>query len=326
VAEIRYYPWGTERYTYGTTPTSYHFTGQRLESGIGLYYYGARWYDPAAGRFIQADSIIPLQQGVQGWDRYAYANNNPLNYTDDSGHFAWFVSGGIGAAIGGIVGGVVYSVCNRDNFSTSGLLTAIGAGAVAGGLIGSGVGLLAAPATSAALATAATAMVGAGTGAAGSAAGYTFTNQNAFDSKDFVETTAIGGAVGGISAVTPLSTLGVAVKATTYIAGAEAQYALQTDEWTVGGAQRAAVFGALGGGFDVVGTWAISNSSSTLTNIYPSRGPQGYTPQSSTSDILSSASRLRAGQGIMNTGSGLLSGFIASTTTWVVNRFTNIAR
>jgi hypothetical protein len=49
VAEIRYYPWGTERYTSGTTPThpslcsgqAYHFTGQRLESGIGLYYYGA---------------------------------------------------------------------------------------------------------------------------------------------------------------------------------------------------------------------------------------------------------------------------------------------
>jgi hypothetical protein len=122
-------------------------------------------------------------------------NNNPLNYTDESGHFAWIVSGAIGEAIGGIVGGAVYSICNHDNFSTSGLLTAMGAGAIAGGLIGSGVGLLAAPATSAALATAATAMVGAGTGAAGSATGYTLTNQNSFDSTAFVETTAIGGAV-----------------------------------------------------------------------------------------------------------------------------------
>jgi len=33
--EIRYYPWGTERYTYGSTPTNYHFTGQRLESVTG---------------------------------------------------------------------------------------------------------------------------------------------------------------------------------------------------------------------------------------------------------------------------------------------------
>src|SRR4030067_3758020 len=35
-AETRYYPWGTERYNYGTNQTSFHFTGQRLESGIGV--------------------------------------------------------------------------------------------------------------------------------------------------------------------------------------------------------------------------------------------------------------------------------------------------
>jgi hypothetical protein len=44
-------------------------------------------YDPQLGRFAQADSIIPLQtQGTQAWDRYAYVNNNPLRYTDPSGH------------------------------------------------------------------------------------------------------------------------------------------------------------------------------------------------------------------------------------------------
>ena len=314
-------PWGTTRYTYGTSPTTYQYTGQRVETSLGLLFYNARWYDPALGRFLSADSIVPGAGNPQAFDRYAYANNNPLNYTDDSGHFAWFVSGGIGAAIGGIVGGVVYSVCNHDNFSTSGLLTAMGAGAIAGGLIGSGVGLLAAPATSAALATAATAMVGAGTGSAGSAAGYTITNQNAFDSKDFVETTAIGGAVGGISAVTPLSTLGVAAKATTYIAGSETLYALQTDNWTVEGAQRAALYGAIGAGFDVGGAWAVGRTSSSLTDIYPSRGPQGYSPQSSTSDILTSAARLRVGTGMLNSSSGWISGTGASLTNALLDRY-----
>ena len=47
-------------------------------------YYGARWYDPSLGRFTQADTIIP--EGVQGYDRYAYTNNNPINYVDPSGH------------------------------------------------------------------------------------------------------------------------------------------------------------------------------------------------------------------------------------------------
>jgi hypothetical protein len=39
------------------------------------------------GRFAQPDTIIPEQsQGVQAWDRYAYVNNNPIRYTDPSGH------------------------------------------------------------------------------------------------------------------------------------------------------------------------------------------------------------------------------------------------
>jgi len=59
VAELRYYPYGETRYTSGTTPTSYQFTGQRNDSSIGLYFYNARYYDPALGRFIQADTIVP---------------------------------------------------------------------------------------------------------------------------------------------------------------------------------------------------------------------------------------------------------------------------
>jgi RHS repeat-associated protein len=66
--------------------------GQRYESAIGLYYYGARWSpgrapgtgDPMMGRFIQTDTIVP--GGIQGLDRYAYTANNPLRYIDPSGH------------------------------------------------------------------------------------------------------------------------------------------------------------------------------------------------------------------------------------------------
>ena len=38
--------------------------GQRVESSLGLLFYNARFYDPAAGKFIQADTIVP--GGVQG--------------------------------------------------------------------------------------------------------------------------------------------------------------------------------------------------------------------------------------------------------------------
>lgn len=46
----------------------------------------ARWYDPALSRFISPDSIIPENQGVQALDRFAYVSNNPLRFTDPTGH------------------------------------------------------------------------------------------------------------------------------------------------------------------------------------------------------------------------------------------------
>lgn len=42
--------------------------------------------DPHIGRFMQADTLVPGHQGTQGWDRYAYVNNNPVNGTDPTGH------------------------------------------------------------------------------------------------------------------------------------------------------------------------------------------------------------------------------------------------
>ena len=89
VSELRYKAWGETRYSSGTTPTSYRYTGQRDDSYINLLWYGSRHYDPALGRFTSPDSIVPIaSQGVQAWDRYAYVNNAPTRYTDPTGHRA----------------------------------------------------------------------------------------------------------------------------------------------------------------------------------------------------------------------------------------------
>ena len=51
---------------------------------------GKEWrgYEGALGRFTQPDTIVPTgTQGTQAWDRYAFVNNNPVRYTDPSGHF-----------------------------------------------------------------------------------------------------------------------------------------------------------------------------------------------------------------------------------------------
>jgi RHS repeat-associated protein len=89
---MRYKPWGGKRYPGGesTLPTTFRFTGQRQEVALsavnGLYDYGARWYDPALGRFIQADTLVPDPYNPLDWDRFSYARNNPVRYTDPTGH------------------------------------------------------------------------------------------------------------------------------------------------------------------------------------------------------------------------------------------------
>ena len=104
VLELRYKAWGEVRATWTASPTTtpayrspaYTYTGQYsymddpttsgVTEGFGLMFYNARWYDPALGKFAQADTVIPQSQGTQAWDRYTYVNNNPVNASDPTGH------------------------------------------------------------------------------------------------------------------------------------------------------------------------------------------------------------------------------------------------
>jgi RHS repeat-associated protein len=58
------------------------YTGREHDPDTGLMYYRARWYSPETGRFISEDPI-GLAGGI---NLYAYVGNNPLMYTDPSGH------------------------------------------------------------------------------------------------------------------------------------------------------------------------------------------------------------------------------------------------
>ena len=86
VAETRYKAYGEEYTTSGSIPTTYRYTGQRNENELGLMYYGARWYDPALGRWAQADTIVPNPGNPQSLNRYSYCLNNPVSYIDPDGH------------------------------------------------------------------------------------------------------------------------------------------------------------------------------------------------------------------------------------------------
>jgi RHS repeat-associated protein len=94
-----YKPWGESRF--GSLPTQYQFTGQYRQASIGLDFFNARWYDSQLGRFVESDTIIPeATQGVQAWDRYVFVNNNPLKYTDPTGHMQACMNGDEGGGCG----------------------------------------------------------------------------------------------------------------------------------------------------------------------------------------------------------------------------------
>jgi RHS repeat-associated protein len=60
----------------------YGYNGKEEVSGVGLLDYGARFYDPAIGRFTTID---PLAEDYTFQNPYAYAANNPIRYIDFMG-------------------------------------------------------------------------------------------------------------------------------------------------------------------------------------------------------------------------------------------------
>jgi len=65
------------------------FTGQRFDPESGLYYFKARYYDPAYGVFLSRDPAGIWHDPANHGNPMAYAGNNPLNGRDPSGLSLW---------------------------------------------------------------------------------------------------------------------------------------------------------------------------------------------------------------------------------------------
>jgi RHS repeat-associated protein/uncharacterized repeat protein (TIGR01451 family) len=89
LSQQRYFPFGGVRDLPGpprVTETDFGYTGQRGLDLTGLMDYKARFYDPALGRFLQPDSIVPGAGNPQAFNRYSYVLNSPVVFNDPSGH------------------------------------------------------------------------------------------------------------------------------------------------------------------------------------------------------------------------------------------------
>lgn len=110
VQTLAYYPYGDIRVNQSSaTPTvdaHYKYTGKELDASSNLYFYESRYYHAIFGRFVSPDSIVPNLKIPQDLNRYAYARNNPMLYTDPSGHCPICIGIGIGILVGVISSGI----------------------------------------------------------------------------------------------------------------------------------------------------------------------------------------------------------------------------
>ncbi|MFF4849405.1 nucleic acid/nucleotide deaminase domain-containing protein [Streptomyces sp. NPDC001194] len=78
-------PFGAAR---GPAPTSWpddkRFLGKPEDTNTSLTHIGAREYDSNLGQFVSVDPILSLDQ-AQSLNGYAYANNNPITFSDPTG-------------------------------------------------------------------------------------------------------------------------------------------------------------------------------------------------------------------------------------------------
>ncbi len=117
VQRLTYLPFGETHSNSGSV--DFHqrrYTGQEQDPETGLYFYQARYYNPVLGRFLSPDPVVPGAGNPQSLNRYTYVNNNPVNFTDPSGHFLFFLPVVVGMVIGyaaaeltavAIIGGII---------------------------------------------------------------------------------------------------------------------------------------------------------------------------------------------------------------------------
>lgn len=85
IASYDYAPYGAAVASMSPAPSGPGYTGHVNDPDSGLVYMQARFYDPVLGRFLSVDSVAPSAGSLSGFNRYAYANNNPIVNMDPDG-------------------------------------------------------------------------------------------------------------------------------------------------------------------------------------------------------------------------------------------------
>ena len=201
VTQIAYDGYGLSSIVSGPDNHLPEYEQKTWDADTGLYYFGARYYDPVTGRFLTPDSSLgsSIYLRADNLNRFAFELNNPINITDPDGHMA--------AWVGGLLIGVAILVVGVALIASGGTLAPV---------IAAGVGV-SATAVSAIITVAGSAAIAAGI----SATAYSANHRQDFSWKDFAIQTAISGAVGAVTGGLFLGlSAGVATISSSFWAGA----------------------------------------------------------------------------------------------------------
>lgn len=75
-----------------TSNIDVRFAGHISDDETNLIYMKGRYYDPSIGRFITPDPQDYSASSTQSFNKYIYANNNPLKYIDPNGHNGFLIT------------------------------------------------------------------------------------------------------------------------------------------------------------------------------------------------------------------------------------------
>ncbi|HEU4768602.1 MAG TPA: RHS repeat-associated core domain-containing protein [Pyrinomonadaceae bacterium] len=119
----------TDTYTYdafgvllartGSTPNEYLYAGEQFDPNIGFYYLRARYMNPSTGRFQTMDAFEGLKFDPASLHKYTYANANPVDLVDPSGHFASIAGIGMTMVIGGIISAIIGMIFSNHSPTSS---------------------------------------------------------------------------------------------------------------------------------------------------------------------------------------------------------------
>ncbi len=128
VVEYTYDSWGQLLSTTGSMADTlgkdnpFRYRGYIYDEETGWYYCQSRYYDPALGRWLNADGYVTTGQGFLGYNMYAYCSNNPIIRLDNSGEFWGLVIAigvGVGLYVGTILSDVVYKGVSDSNYANN---------------------------------------------------------------------------------------------------------------------------------------------------------------------------------------------------------------